>query len=271
MREVIKEANESQKNSLREGSATLNKVYNQIRKNQIAHSVAKKQVEKDLSKLVRTDKQERVELIYGDFQDKQRTFPDKSVDLIFTNPTNYTEDLQIYRRLAIFASRVLKPGGSLLTYVPNHLLPQVFKNMDMDMNMSIHNLKFWWQLAIREDEVTGSLKYQVYSTWNPLLWYVKDDRPKSLKSISDFIESSLPSEIMDGKQRPLAQLEYIISKLSIKNDVIVDPFMGNGIIGRAALDIDRRFKGIERDSQTFLLAQADLSNVYDIQSLEQVS
>ena len=139
------------------------------------------------------------------------------------------------------------------------------------MNMSIHNLKFWWQLAIREDEVTGSLKYQVYSTWNPLLWYVKDDRPKSLKSISDFIESSLPSEIMDGKQRPLAQLEYIISKLSIKNDVIVDPFMGNGIIGRAALDIDRRFKGIERDSQTFLLAQADLSNVYDIQSLEQVS
>jgi DNA modification methylase len=175
--------------------------------------------------------------------------------------------LQIYRTLAHFASRVLKPGGSLLTYVPNHLLPQVFKNMDM--NMSIPNLKFLWQLAIREDEITSSLEYQVYSAWSPLLWYVKAERPKSLNSISDLIEPSLASEIIDGKQRPLAQLEYIISRLSIKNDVVVDPFMGAGIIGRAALNLDRRFIGIEKDSQIFLSAQAELSNEYVVEKVEQ--
>jgi ParB-like chromosome segregation protein Spo0J len=271
-KKIIKEANESQKNSLRDGSATLNKVYNQIRKKQIAHAIAKKQVERELNaKLIRTDKQQRVEFINGEFLDKQHFISDSSVDLIFTNPTNYTKDLQIYRTLAHFASRVLKPGGSLLTYVPNHLLPQVFKNMDMDMNMSTHNLEFWWQLAIREDEITNSLEYQVYSAWSPLLWYVKAERPKSLNSISDLIEPSLASEIIDGKQKPLAQLEYIISRLSIKNDVVVDPFMGAGIIGRAALNLDRHFIGIERDSQTFLSAQAELSNEYVVQKVEQVS
>jgi hypothetical protein len=121
-KKIIKEANESQKNSLRDGSATLNKVYNQIRKQVIAQAVAKKQVGREINtKLIRTDKQQRVELINGEFLDKQHFISDSSVDLIFTNPMNYTEDLQIYRTLAHFASRVLKPGGSLLTYVPNHL------------------------------------------------------------------------------------------------------------------------------------------------------
>jgi site-specific DNA-methyltransferase (adenine-specific) len=167
--------------------------------------------------------------------------------------------------LAHFASRVLKPGGSLITYVPNHLLPQVFKKM------SVRSLTYWWQLAISEDDITDSLEYHVYSAWNPLLWYVKDQGPKTLNSISDLIESSLPSEIIDRKQKPLAQLEYIISRLSIKNDVIVDPFMGTGIMGRAALNLDRHFIGIERDSQIFLSAQAELSEKYDIENVEQTS
>ncbi len=113
--------------------------------------------------------------------------------------------------------------------------------------------------------------YRVYSACKPLLWYVKDDGPKTLNSISDLIDSSLASEIIDGKLKPLAQIEYIISRLSIKNDVIVDPFMGTGIIGRAALNLDRRFIGIERDSQVFVSAHDELSNINEMQQLEQIS
>ena len=45
--------------------------------------------------------------------------------------------------------------------------------------------------------------------------------------------------------------------------------MGAGIIGRAALNLDRRFIGIEKDSQIFLSAQAELSNEYVIEKVEQ--
>jgi ParB-like chromosome segregation protein Spo0J len=251
-KKIIIEANELQKNSLRDGSETLNKVYNQIRKQEIACANAKKQAERDLNNRVRPDKQKRVELINGDLQEIQDAISDNSVDLIFTDPiTNYTADLQIYRTLAHFASRVLKPGGSLVTYVPNHSLPQVFKKM------SVPSLKFWWQLVIIEDKIPCAIRrYYVDSCWTPLLLYVKNDRPKSLKSIHDLIESASIVGIINGK--PLTPLEYVISKLSINGDVVVDPFMGTGMIGRAAVNLNRRFLGLERNSQIFLSAQAEL-------------
>ena len=39
---------------------------------------------------------------------------------------------------------------------------------------------------------------------------------------------------------------------------MVDPFMGTGMIGRAAVNLNRRFLGLERNSQIFLSAQAEL-------------
>ena len=47
--------------------------------------------------------------------------------------------------------------------------------------------------------------------------------------------------------------------------------MGTGITGRAALNLVRHFIGIEMDSQIFLSAQAELSEKYDIENVEQTS
>ena len=92
--------------------ASLAKVYNQIRKQEVEHANAKKLVERELNaKPGRTDKQEQLELFNEDFHDKQHSIYDNSVDLIFTNPTNYTK-LQIYRTPAHFANKVLKPGAA---------------------------------------------------------------------------------------------------------------------------------------------------------------
>jgi DNA modification methylase len=123
--------------------------------------------------------------------------------------------------------------------------------------MSVPSLKFWWQLVIIEDKIPCAIRrYYVDSCWTPLLLYVKNDRPKSLKSIHDLIESANIVGIIKGK--PLTPSEYVISKLSINGDVVVDPFMGTGMIGRAAVNLNRRFLGLERNSQIFLSAQAEL-------------
>ncbi len=63
------------KNSLRDVSASLARVYNQIRKQEIEHANAKKLVERELNaKLIRTYKQERLELFDEDLQDKLNLF-----------------------------------------------------------------------------------------------------------------------------------------------------------------------------------------------------
>ena len=48
--------------------------------------------------------------------------PDNSVDLIFTDPPYNEASLSVYADLAKLADRVLKPGGSLITYVGHYAL-----------------------------------------------------------------------------------------------------------------------------------------------------
>ena len=50
--------------------------------------------------------------------------------------------------------------------------------------------------------------------------------------------------------------------LSIKKDeIVLDPFMGSGSTGVAALNLDRQFIGIEVDKKYFDIAQERISKV----------
>ena len=56
-------------------------------------------------------------------------------------------------------------------------------------------------------------------------------------------------------QKPISLLEHFILLLSNEGDVILDPFMGSGSTGVAALRNDRNFIGVEIDSEYFSIAQ----------------
>lgn len=50
-------------------------------------------------------------------------------------------------------------------------------------------------------------------------------------------------------------LEFLISKFSDENMVVLDPFMGSGSTGVACLNTQRHFIGIELDKKYFDIAQ----------------
>lgn len=56
-------------------------------------------------------------------------------------------------------------------------------------------------------------------------------------------------------QKPVELLEYLVKTYSNKNDIILDPTMGSGSTGVAALSMNRRFIGIEKDEKYFLIAK----------------
>jgi predicted methyltransferase len=65
-------------------------------------------------------------LICGDFfEQSQKEIEDNSIDLIFTDPPYGKEYLSLYQELARLASRVLKRGGCLVTYVGHIILDEV--------------------------------------------------------------------------------------------------------------------------------------------------
>lgn len=56
-------------------------------------------------------------------------------------------------------------------------------------------------------------------------------------------------------QKPVGLCEYLISKFSKQGETILDPFMGSGTSGIAALNMGRDFIGIELDSDYYAIAE----------------
>ena len=57
------------------------------------------------------------------------------------------------------------------------------------------------------------------------------------------------------KPKPVDLLEYIIKTSSNEGDIILDCFMGSGSTGVACMNSNRKFIGIELDSNYFNIAK----------------
>ena len=56
------------------------------------------------------------------------------------------------------------------------------------------------------------------------------------------------------------EAEYLISKLTVEDQIVFDPMMGTGTTGIAALKLKRQFLGMEKDVQTFEDAKRNISS-----------
>ncbi len=83
----------------------------------------------------------------------------------------------------------------------------------------------------------------------------------------NFFESPIcmgPERLKEPKhptQKPVKLLKHLINIASKKGDIVLDPFMGVGSTGVAALEMERKFIGIEIDKEYFDAAKKRLSRV----------
>ncbi len=74
------------------------------------------------------------------------------------------------------------------------------------------------------------------------------------KSDPDAMRSGHPT------QKPLMLMEMLIELFTDPGDLILDPFMGSGTTGVAAIRLGRRFVGFERDPKYFAIAERRITN-----------
>lgn len=96
--------------------------------------------------------------------------------------------------------------------------------------------------------VFGRPGFQKTATYN----MIGDVHPSSI--IVAKRDAKRPEECLHPTQKPELLMCYLIKMYSNENDVILDPFSGSCTTGVAALRMNRRFIGIEREKKYFDIA-----------------
>jgi site-specific DNA-methyltransferase (adenine-specific) len=63
-------------------------------------------------------------------------------------------------------------------------------------------------------------------------------------------------------QKPVALLEMLIKTYSNENDIVLDCCMGSGSTGVAAMNLNRRFIGIEKEPKYFEMASTNIQSTF---------
>ena len=186
-----------------------------------------------------------------------KEIPDDSIDLILTDPPYDKGSLHLYRKLAIVSFRILRTGGSVVFNVGHGIIPQV---MNYFLNAG---LQYHWILAVKlQGSFPRAFDRKVVIKQKPLLWFRKGDILKinMVDHIEDLIESKKPDKLTHEWEQSTIEVEHVISRLTVENQIVLDPMMGSGTTGTASKKLNRTFIGIEIDPQRFEVAKANLAS-----------
>jgi len=192
-------------------------------------------------------------LLLGDLRERGREIADASIDLLFTDPPYSQEADHLWPALSELGARVLKPNGLLIAYCGNTSLPAALDGLRA-------HLRFW--IAGSQFLAGAECRLWTKQMWvhsRPLLFFVRHDftGPRA------WVENTYMSEGEQKDAHPWQQSigcgRYYIERLTERGEFVLDPFLGSGTTGVAAVELGRQFIGIEVDPEAFATAQARLA------------
>jgi len=167
--------------------------------------------------------------------------PAASVDLIFTDPPYWEEDLPLWGDFSRFAAKVLKPGAVVATYAGQYHLP---KEMEY---LGKHLEYVWLGSLVERGPMLQVPSIAVQVKFKPLLFYKRRGDRVNLRWCIDTYNSEGQDKKHHHWGQPIGPTRYYIERLTKPGALVVDPFLGGGTTAAAARELGRSFIGCDVD------------------------
>ncbi len=216
----------------------------------------------------------------ADAVDWLRGLPSGSVDLVITDPPY--ESLEKHRAIGTTTrlSRSQSSSNDWFTVFPNARFGDLFAGLYRVMRKHAHlylfcdaetmfmakpageaaGFRFWKPLVWDKERIGMGYHYRARCEF--ILFFEKGKRRLHDLGIADVLRAP---RIVGGypTEKPVALASVLVAQSSDPGQTVIDPFVGSGAFGVAALTAGRRFCGVDTSDTAISLAQARLCAIGD--------
>jgi site-specific DNA-methyltransferase (adenine-specific) len=215
------------------------------------------------------------QLFECDAVDWLRSLPDASVDLIITDPPY--ESLEKHR--AIGTTTRLKnskaSSNQWFEIFPNSRFEELFDELYRVLKRDRHfylfcdaetmfiakpiaeaaGFRFWKPIVW--DKVAIGMGYHYRARYEFVLFFEKGKRKLNDLGIADILTAK---RVHRGypTEKPVAVSEILVRQSSAAGELVIDPFMGSGSVGVAALQLGRDFAGNDKCDEAIAVSTTRL-------------
>jgi ParB-like chromosome segregation protein Spo0J len=197
------------------------------------------------------------EIRHGDFRVVLDDTVDKSVDLILTDPPYGDDALPLWSDLGELAARVLKPGRVLVALTGQRSLAEVIRAL------TEHLTWVWLGMIPRSGAASPEMArgLRIDSRFTPVV-VLSAGRYEPRGYFLDVIKSDETRKGLKVEhpwEQPVGPFLELVEAFSKPGELVLDLFCGTGTSGVAALQLGRRFLGVDKDKAAVSLAVERLS------------
>ncbi len=222
----------------------------------------------------------------GDGIEGAEQLPDKSVDLVLTDPPygiskEYTCESQVSRRLRKDGTDFIMPKGNFgewdgpisprtwtqvvlpkvrgwfVTFCAQAQIGEYCQILEEHKFVAVGTLV--WQ---KTNPVPFNHKYKPVNAWEALVVGKRPGTKFNGKMVHNVFlyKSPSPQQRIHSTQKPLPLLERLVELFSSKGDFVLDPFAGSATTVLAASNMDRKVLAYEMEREIFDAAVVRISN-----------
>lgn len=161
------------------------------------------------------------------------------------------------------AQNLLKPGGSFIVFCSYRFISQIIEKMEVNQ-LVVKDILKW----IKTNPMPRNINRRYVQDTEYAVWAVDQRSPWIFNKPNNksYLRAEFHTPTVSGKERTihptqksLKLMQEIIEIHTDKGQSILDPFMGSGTTGVAAISLGRTFTGIELSPEYFNIASSRIN------------